>query len=387
MPLPLFGYLSLITAVCCLSGFLANQFPLRRRTLLGNEIPNPLGFLAPTMILLLLSGLRRNVGDTFFYRHSYLLFLDMGAPAPKLSFTGNILFGELQYLCSKLPEIEFAGQPQYGQLLIFLSALLFLAPAIFVLYKYSDSYGVSLFLFIATGVFMNSMNGIRQYAAAGLLLLGTKYFFAPKMWKGFLCFLPFCLLAWGIHSSALMMLPFFFLCRVRAFSVWSYLMVLGAGGAVLFSDLVMPNLLDTISATEYGHYDASGWFSSGEETGSTFLRAVASLAPVVLAYFFRERFRALGKPGDILVNLSFLLTAINILGVYNWIFVRLGIYFYVFHILLITKVYRCVKEDYGAVNLYTLGGLACYTYYGTLANFSVAEYYSRWIPWFAGWKY
>ncbi|MDR2753868.1 MAG: EpsG family protein [Oscillospiraceae bacterium] len=371
--------LHVILAVLCAAAWMAQQLPVRRSRLLQNSVPNPIGYVAVAVPLILFSGLRGNYGDTLFYRHSYILQLEKGVGKPAGWFHGNGLFSMVQYWCATGKELVHNGEPVWGQLMLLVISMCFLIPAVWVLYRYADGYAMAVFFFFATGTFMSSMNGIRQYAAAGILLMATRFLFEDNLWHGLLRYLPFCVLAWTMHSSALVMIPIFFVVRFRAFSWMSYLMLAGSVLAVLGSSFIMPGFLSSLKDTEFSVYATGGWFNSTD--GVNILRVAAVLAPLVPAYLLRDDLQALGRQGDILINLNFLNAAIYVIGLYNWIFVRFTIYLSIYHVLLLCKLFSILKKKMGAMNIYSLGGMAAYFYYSSVANYDFIDFSNYWFPW------
>jgi transmembrane protein EpsG len=377
--------LHFIMAILCALAWMTQQMPQRRRgPLLNNQVANPLGYLITAGVLLLFSGTRYNFGDTYFYRHTYQLLLwsgNAGGP-PTDWFHANGSFGLVQYWASRLGNGElvspFGEEP--GQKMILVFSALYLLPALWVLFRHGEGYAQAIYFFITTGTFVASMNGIRQYAAAGILLLGTRFLFEERrMLHGFLCYLPFIVFAWTMHSSALLMVPVFFLARFRAYSIWSYLILIGSAGSVLLSKFVMPGFYNALGG-DYSVYGSEAWGAGG----ASLLRALVAVAPLAVAYFFREPLRAmLGKRWDILVNISFINAAIHILGLYDVIFVRLSIYVYIYHILLLCQVFHQLKQAGGGrQNLYTLAGYAAYYYYSTRANLMYPAYNNHFFKFF-----
>src|SRR5690606_40042452 len=114
--------------------------------------------------IVLVSGLRSNIGDTPFYMYSYVL---ADPSLAGFSFAGDFGFRALQIVLKKL-----TPDPQA---LIFITALATNVLIAIGLYRYSRLIEVSLFLYITTGMFTVSMNGIRQYLAAAILFAGTHW--------------------------------------------------------------------------------------------------------------------------------------------------------------------------------------------------------------------
>ncbi len=372
-------YFIVMFLACCAYTFLFQRTSDDgRRSLLGNKVPSPIALLLPVIWLTFISGFRRNVGDTIFYRHSYILYLEAGGGKPPFELKTNVLFGWAHYYASQFKELEYLGEPQLGQVLILMISIMFVVPALVVLYRYSESFPLALFLLFTTGTYCASMNGIRQYAATGLMLLGTHFFFEPNLRKAAPGFIPFILLASMMHSSALVMIPIFFAVRFKAFSKVTMLILLGAAGAVLFSGIVMPGLMESLQGTDYAVYSSSSWLSS--EGGSSLLRMLAAAAPLYFAYRFRSHFQEMGIIGDILINTTILIVAINIMGIYNWIFVRLAIYLVIYQVIFLVKVFSILKKEYGAGSPFYLAGILLFCIYAYYMNFGADLYRNVWLP-------
>ena len=58
-----------------LIAFFARSTPLNRLNMFGEPVPNPIGFVIPALAFGIFSGLRNNMGDTFFYVYSYRLIV------------------------------------------------------------------------------------------------------------------------------------------------------------------------------------------------------------------------------------------------------------------------------------------------------------------------
>jgi transmembrane protein EpsG len=363
-----------MTLCCCAYVLVVQKILGRRRpSLLGNAPPNILAFLLPVIWFFVVAALQVNYGDTPFYRHSYALTGSFQKPV--LRFGAESLFGWVSYIASLPEELERDGIVYVGLWVVFICAALFILPAMLVFYRYAESNAMAIFLFVSLGIYGTSMNGIRQFAATGLMLLGTHFFFHPR-WKRALFFLLFVLLAYTFHASALFLIPVFFIVRLRAFSKAILLVILGAAAAVLFSGIIMPGVMHQIEGTTYDIYTTDAW----NEGGSTLLRVVISAIPPALAYFHRDRFREMGRSGDILINTSTIIVAINIIGIYDWIFVRLAIYLYVYQILLICKVFSVMKRERGVRHPLVWGLFLMYCVHGWLYGMAI-DLVNPWISW------
>ena len=310
--------------------FVSRAMPRRRLNMFGEPVPNILGFVIPAAAFGVFSGLRNNMGDTFFYVYSYHL-LDRDTMEPvHFSFTGGIMYPLLQYWCRLRSD-----EPHE---LIMITALLACIPIVYFIYKFSCSYELGIALYVLTGYFTFSMNGIRQYAAAGILILGARYMLSDKK-TDFFKFLLFVFAAWLFHSSALVMIPIYFVVRRKAWSPMTFLFLLGTVFVTLIFNQILPTFLDILENTDYSRYADNGWFTEGTEEGSNIIRVFVLLVPLVFAFLEREYYRMqYGRKWDILVNLAVINLAFYILSLYNWIFARFAIYTSVYVVVMMTYV-------------------------------------------------
>ena len=365
-------YMSIFAAVVAGSFFIAlaaRAFPLRRRLNMFREpIPNPIGFLIPAAAFGIFSGLRITLGDTDSYVYSYrLVDIDNLEPIP-FRFAGGTLYTWLSYQC------QLRSPDPYE--LIMITSLIAVVPTIYIIYKYSAPYELGVALFVLTGYYTFSMNGIRQYAAAGILLLGTKYLFSDKK-TDFFKYLIFVLAAWLFHSSAIFMIIIYFVVRRRAWTPLTAVLLVSTIFVTLIFNAILPAFLDFLEDTGYSIYAENGWFTGGTQTGSNIFRVLILIAPLVLAFLDQQYFRDIyGRKWDILVNLSLMNFAFYILSLYNWIFARLAIYTSVYVIILMTYVITKGQNRERSRWLYP-ASLVMYIVYFVLISYSVLGYESE----------
>lgn len=353
------------TFAMCLIAMEARLFPLRAHGGLGQPLPNPIAVVFPLVFYVAFSGLRKTIGDTFFYMYSFEKLPDENVLDFTSIFKGQ-LFGFLQNF--------IRNQTDDPQALIFVSSAISLVTAIIVLYIYSSPFDLALFLFVAYGYLGGSMDGMRQYMAAGLLICGTRFLFSRKR-GAFFKYAVFVLLAYCMHTSALIMLPIFFVVRREAWKKSSYLLILMSVVLVVCFDSILPSFLNALENTTYSQYASNGWFTSGDQGGSSLLRVAVSAAPVVVAYLNKARMKMLGFIGDILVNMAFINVAINIVALYNWLFARFAIYLMLYYIIFTAWVVcYAVKPRERAI--YTTGTVILYFLYSRAQAYQINMYQS-----------
>ncbi len=353
------------TIILCLISLGCRYIPLRRRGGLGQPLPNPACMILAVAFFTVFTALRKDVGDTPFYVMSFEGFTGSDNPVTaELFFTS--MFAFFQNLIRNLTD-----DPQW---LVAFSSIMAMPVPIYILYKYSYPFDMTLYLFVTYGYVGGMMNGMRQYMAAAIVLCGTKYLFSLKK-TSFIKYAVIIMLAWSMHKSALLMIPFFFIVRRKAWTFSSYAIILGSVVATVAFDAILPSFLGALEETSYSVYAKNGWFTSGSDNGASLGRALVSAYPVVIAYMNRDRMKQLGHIGDVLTNLAFLNIALCIIATYNWIFVRVAIYLMIYFMIFTAWVVTCAvdQKDKPVYVLATLGGFFLYSRY---QNFQIAGYAS-----------
>ncbi len=324
-----------VFAISMLGAWFGQASPSRTYNVLGKRQPNLIGVFITLITVVLFSGLRNNIGDTVYYLHTYNLDTENGMDLPAIGDKAY-LFQLFQYFLH-----QANAEPS---VFIMICSILTLVPMIWLFYKYSADYTLSIFLFFTMGIFASTLNGIRQYVATGLILLGSKFLFSPKktdFWK----YLILILIASQIHSSAVIMIPLYFLCRRKAWSAPAMISVAAGVAGLIFVSMFLPSFLTLLEDTSYSTY-ADGWFDEGGSTGgANILRVAFNIMPTVLAAIFSKQVRQFGPVADILINISLVHSAIYILALYDWIFARFAFYTYAYVILLMALVFVAVLRS------------------------------------------
>lgn len=322
--------------------------------------PNKFLAMLAAFSLAIVSGLRENIGDTFFYRHSYIIG----------DFTWKTIIGQNDIGFNILQMLlkQISNDPQ---ILILTTALVTNLLIAGVLLKYARLYELSLYLYVTTGAFIVSMNGIRQYMAAAIVFAATKFMFEGN-WKKFTAVVLFASI---FHQSALFMIPIYFIVRRKAWTGMTFVLlslaVLIVAGFNQFSEL----LFSAIKDTQYGHYE------NFQEGGANIIRVFISTIPVIIAYFGREKLRRIFHYSDIVVNLSIVGVVLMIISTQNWIFARLGIYFSLYQLLLfgwIVKLFR--EKDQKLAYLVILAFYFLYFFYENSIVLNI-QYLSQYLVW------
>lgn len=302
--------------------------------------PNRIFMLGTMLCFVLVSGLRSNIGDTYFYKHS---FETNDFTWDYVQSQKDVGFGILQMLLK-----TYSGNPQ---ILIFTTAAITNILIILVLYKYSRMFELSTYVYITSGLFLVSMNGLRQFLAAAIAFAATKYLIERSWIKYFLV----VGLASTLHLSALVLIPIYFFVKYRAWSKATLVLLSFALLIVLGFEWFSSVFFSTIKDSHYAEYQ------NFQEGGASFLRVVVTAVPILVAYIGKEKLRKLFPESDFIVNLSLIALAVMLISTQNWIFARLAIYFQLYQLVLVGWIVKLFRDR--EQRFVYLGIIICYLLY------------------------
>ncbi|MFD2613954.1 EpsG family protein [Paenibacillus gansuensis] len=322
--------------------------------------PNRLMVLCAMATLIFAAGMQSNIGDTFYYMHSYKT---VDFHWQSIDYSGDFGFNLYQMGLQ-----QFSSDPQ---ILILVTALLTNLLIVSVLAGYSRLLEISVFVYITSGMFITSMNGIRQYLAAAIVFTAIRFLIKGQFWR----YLLVILFAATIHKTALILIPIYFIVRRRAWT-WQTAAILLAAVAVVFGFNQFTSILfSVIEDTQYAGYKT---FSEG---GANVLRVVVDGAPMIFAFLGRERLRRDFTGGDVIVNMSLIGLVFMIIATQNWIFARFAIYFGLYQLILITWIFHVFRHKdkkliyYGVLVFYFV-----FYFYENVITLGLT-YKSNWLPW------
>lgn len=314
-------YILILIWIGLLAVVTRNTGVYRRELVLGEEKSRLVPFIALLAVapLIYMAATRTNIGDTSNYRHSFLSMPDSFAELPV--YLGQVQKDKGFYALSALIHIFIGDKPQWYFFLI----ALFQAGVLATVYrKYSSSYLISVFLFLASTDYISWMfNGIRQFLAVCVIFAATG-FLLRKKWVPTVLLI---LLASTMHQSALLMLPVVFIVQGRAWNPKMLLFLAGILVSVLFIDR-FTNILDSaMQDTQYGNM-VSDWTEWGDD-GTNVFRVLVYAVPTILALLGRRFLKAEQDPLiHLCCNMSIVSTGLYLLSMFtSGIFIgRLPIY-------------------------------------------------------------
>ncbi|WP_216829044.1 EpsG family protein [Alkalihalobacterium elongatum] len=302
--------------------------------------PHKLFVLLAISTLVLVSGLRNNIGDTYYYIHSYREYpMTWDKVFEGKDFGFNILQLLLQQLSSD------------PQILLLVTAFLTNTLIVITLYKYSRIFELSLYVYITLGHFLVSMNGVRQYLAAAIVFIATKYLLEGNFKR----YVLIVLLASTFHQSALVLIPIYFIVRRPAWSKVTVALLASSILIVLGFNQFMDLLFSAIEDTQYGGY------RNFQEGGANTIRVAVTAVPLIIAFMGRDKLKELFPKCDAIINMSLLGFVFMVISTQNWIFARFTIYFGLYQLILISWIVLLFREK--DRKLVYFGIIVCYFIY------------------------
>lgn len=289
--------------------------------------------------LVLMVANRGNVGDTYTYRSEYLKMPN------ELAEIGTYMEGISKdkgfYFFSALIKIFITHDPVvYFGILATIQAVSVFA----VFRKYSSSFIISIFLFLASTDYISWMyNGIRQFTAVTIVFAAT----ALLLKKKYVPLIIVIIFASFFHQSALLMLPVIFFAQGEAWNKKNVLLILGVVLALAFVGSFANFLDDTLQSTQYKNVVSD--YQSWDDDGTNPLRVAVYAVPAVISFIGRKKIKETdNKLINLCTNMSIISAGLYLVSmVTSGIFLgRLPIYVSLYsYILLPWEIDNLFEED------------------------------------------
>lgn len=210
------------------------------------------------------------------------------------------------------------------------------------LYKYSCNYGLSVFLFMTSCQFTWMLNGIRQFLVAAILFACTPLILKKKP----ILYIIIVLILSSIHTSALIMIPAYFIVDSEP---WSKITMIFVGGiilAMLFTSQ-FTSILDTV--VENSNYASSMEEFKDTDDGTNIIRVLVESVPVIMAFIYRDKIKDKLTPIiKISINMSLIASGLYIISKIARSGIMLGrlpIYFSVYNLILLPWLIKFIFEE------------------------------------------
>jgi len=217
----------------------------------------------------------------------------------------------------------------YNVLLLAIGAIMY----IFILKSindYSEDFSLSVFCLIFLGFFPASMNGMRQYIAMAFCFFATRYIIRGQKFK----FALFVLVAATFHFSAIVMLAYYPLVRLKRFPYLFLFLLL-----LMVFLLIGEYHLKLVKLLGYGHYIGSKYIIPFTIDKSLFGNIIMRVVPNLVLFFFLCINNQIFNKGSLydkyLVNIMGVSLLASILSGYGLTFYRAFEFFWIHSIIAI----------------------------------------------------
>lgn len=270
-----------------------------------------------------------------YYQYYKLLTQSTVSLKEYLNQGGDILFETLRYCINKVSSGNW-------HIFIYIMGVLTYAPILFVLRKEENKhFAMSVLLYIFMFHYYYGFNAIRQTIANSISFMAYFLFFRKRKYIKYTISM---LIAWGFHSTALFVVVFHFLSKLKIKSkiLWvivGVLLIIGRSFSTVWNA--------AISLLSMGGNDTlANRYVENMFTGSGYIRVLICLVPLVLGIWKQsviER-KEQKKIDDFLIFLIFD-TIFMLYSTYNWLFARIAVYLDIYAIVFIPKLEGVFKDN------------------------------------------
>lgn len=309
---------------------------------------------------ILISGLRHfSVGDDT-YAYYYTFEQVKSTPWETILLQNwNYLFHGLEIKDPGYPLLEkifqiFCGD--YQVFLLFIAAVFTISMAVWI-YKNSSMPCLSFIIYSALFYAFYSVTGNRQTLATALIVfVGYKYIKEKKLLK----FLVIAFIAFMLHKSSLVFIPFYFLAHKRITKPY----VITMSGIIAVVAILGKRLYGPVALYMGFSEEQVDYAVGGAETYALILTLV-SFAVLCVYPFIRKR----REDANLLCNITFLTLMSSLLIFQNQGFMRIQQYYSLFIMITIPEVLLSLRKEertlaYVAVTVILIAYLIkCHPYY------------------------
>lgn len=290
-------------------------------------------FIVGVVIFAYVTGQRFAFGDTIAYIDSF-----SETTTTVSDVLSNFKLGEEQlFLLIK----AFIKQYISTEPRVFIEIVSFITivPILYFYFNYTGDLKFAFLLFVLSGCWEHSMNGLRQYLACAIMLMALSLLYKRKWYL----YIPIAILVAQIHTSAYIFIVVYFIANKPAWGKFTKIM-LAIGLFLLVTYPVTGSFMNNlfVENTDYGEKYNTSDFTNNI---NMFRLAVMSV-PVVVSFINRKNMIGKYKYYDIVFNMSLLCAMCTLIGLFSAVYARLNLYFEVFNvILLVWNIDDMIKQE------------------------------------------
>lgn len=285
-------------------------------------------FIFSIIALTTYSGLRSSIGDTGYYMYTFDHLTTNVSDIFKERDWGFVFY-----------QMIIKNVFSHPQSFLFITSAFIIVPIFITIKKNSPDVLFSIFLFFVGGTYVSSMNGIRQFLVASILFYASSLIFQGKKHQFFIL----VLITSTIHSSALVMIPIYYVVRRESWTRRTFLSILVVVFLFFGFNIFSRTLTPLLTRTQYSNYVGNILYDSNN--GANLLRTVVAFIPVFLSYIYYGELKTKLVNYNIYINFSLLNFILSLFSTYNWIFARLNIYLGLYNLILLPAIiYYCFNK-------------------------------------------
>ncbi|USD82291.1 EpsG family protein [Bacillus safensis] len=317
--------------------------------------PNKLLVFFPFLFLCIVAGIRYKVGTDFVtYGQMYEFSINYERPWHIFGFGVDKAATDPGFTFILWMLNQLSHDPQIMYISVGAITYFFI---IKTLIQYGRPFELSMLLFLGTFHYYASFNGMRQYMVAAILFYAIRLVINGQ-WK---LYFPLVLVCSLFHSSALIMIPVYFIVRTKAWSWMMLVLCLIFLGLTAIYDRFVSVFVVMLQGSSYGHYEE--WLTTNTN-GMNVTKIGVLILPLLLAFFYRKRLRELTPESDYVVNFCLLGFLFGILATKDVIYARFHIYFGLYQLILLPYFTRIFDQR---SNVFMYVGIAvCYILYSIM---------------------
>lgn len=289
--------------------------------------------LTTFVLLVFFAGKRSGIFDSLDYQYSYEHYYSFDLSQITDIITGKVkekgpLFKILLIL------FKHFTHGTYNDWFTFVALIQCLSIALF-LYKYSVDFMYSVFCFFTTSTFLWLVNGMRQFLAVAFILFFVDWIKKRKT----IPFILIVIIAYFIHSSALIWIPVYFIINYQP---WSFKYVILS--IILAIALYLYTRSSFLDDSDYSYLSNADY-----QKGVNPIRVAFMSIPSVLAFIRREEIEKKKDPFvNAWINLSLITSECYIVSMFtSGVMGRMPVYFQLFNLLLIPWLLDNVYSENG----------------------------------------
>lgn len=292
--------------------------------------------------MICVSGLRHGYVDTRAYRNG---FLDLNVS--EIFNWDFILHGEGSDKGFSVLSALIKLFTNDGQVFLFVFAAITVGLLFWGIYKNVDDKFLGIFLFITTGCYLDTMNGLRQCFVSAIL-----FYFIPKLIeeKKLTEYMVLVLLLSAVHASAVIFIPIYFIATMKPWSSKTFGIIVVLGMLfIFFNSGIGQAVADILEGSKYG--DSYGDMLTSGDTSVNVIRVFISAVPLLVDLYNKINGNTdkQNKQSEYMYNICFNLSLISF---FCWIFAtkvlyfyRLAIYFQPYVIILLCSEVMMIKNE------------------------------------------